>query len=114
MEKQPKHVLFSGYAKVPTGITASELYKVIGVVVIIDVESGEIVEADCTMATSLARRFVADALRGQNIKQGPETAIALIDQVYHGSAKKAIITVLRIIYDKYRSYGEGAGATISE
>lgn len=114
MERQGKRVLFSGYAKVPTGITASELYKVIGVVAVIDADSGEIVEADCTMATSLARRFVADALTGQSIQYGPEKAIAIIDQVYHGSAKKAIITALRIIYDKYRSYSEGTTATILE
>ncbi|VBB05999.1 Hypothetical protein LUCI_1210 [Lucifera butyrica] len=100
-------VLFSGYAKLPTGITASEMYKVIGLVVLIDVDSGEIVEADCTLATRVARDHVSTALVGNSIKNGPDYLIHLIDRIYQGSAKKAVITAIRIIYDKYRSYKEG-------
>lgn len=102
-----KLVLFSGYAKLPTGITASEMYKVIGIVVLIDVETGEIVEADCTLATSLARKHVSAALIGHSIKNGPDKVLRYIDVIYQGSAKKAVITAMRIIYDKYRSFKEG-------
>lgn len=100
-------ILFSGYAKLPTGITASEMYKVIGVVVLIDVEKEIIMEADCTLATRLANRHVSSALVGCTMKNGPDPLVRLVDQVYQGSAKKAIITALRIIYDKYRSYKDG-------
>ena len=57
-------VLFSGYAKLPVGITASEMYKVIGVILVVRVETGEIVEADCTLATTVARQYVASTLLG--------------------------------------------------
>lgn len=99
-------VLFSGYAKLPVGITASEMYKVIGVILVIRVETGEIIEADCTLATALARNYVAKALVGQSLKNGPDSALRIIDKIYQGSAKKAIMTSLRIIYDKYRSFME--------
>ena len=102
-----KRVLFSGYAKLPTGIIASEMYKVIGVIVVIDIDSGTIVEADCTLATQVARTHVSNALLGYNLKDGPEMLLKRIDQVYQGTAKKAILTAIRIIYDKYRSYVEG-------
>ena len=98
--------MFSGYAKLPLGITASELYKVIGVVVVIRVETGEIVEADCTLATDVARTFVSRTLIGQTLKHGPDAVLRVIDRLYQGSAKKAIMTSLRIIYDKYRNYVE--------
>lgn len=100
-------ILFSGYAKLPTGITASEMYKVIGVIVLIDMENELIVEADCTLATQLANKHVSSTLVGCTMKNGPEPLVRMIDQVYQGSAKKAIITALRIIYDKYRSYKDG-------
>ncbi|EGO62097.1 DUF3870 domain-containing protein [Acetonema longum] len=100
-------ILFSGYAKLPTGITASEMYKVIGVVVLIDVEKEIITEADCTLATKLANRHISSALIGCTMKDGPDPLVRLVDQIYQGSAKKAIITALRIIYDKYRSYKDG-------
>lgn len=97
-------VLFSGYAKLPIGITASEMYKVIGIILVIRVETGEILAADLTLATDVARKWVSSALIGQSLKNGPEGVLRIIDKVYQGSAKKAIMTALRIIYDKYRSY----------
>lgn len=107
MEKiQRKHILFSGYAKLPTGITASEIYKVIGVVLLIDEDTGNILEADCTLATAVARNHVSSILIGRSITN-PENLVRIVDTTYHGSAKKAIITAIRIIYDKYRSYKEG-------
>ncbi len=99
-------VLFSGYAKLPVGITASEMYKVIGIILVIRAETGEIMEADCTLATEVARRWVSSALVGQSLKNGPDAVLRIIDRVYQGSAKKAIMTSLRIIFDKYRSYME--------
>lgn len=97
-------VLFSGYAKLPVGITASEMYKVIGVIVVLRVETGEIVEADCTLATRVAREYVSRVLLGHSLKNGPDAVLRVIDKRYQGSAKKAIMTSLRIIYDKYRSF----------
>ncbi len=104
-------VLFSGYAKLPVGITASEMYKVIGVILVVRVETGEIVEADCTLATTVARQYVASTLLGSTIKNGPESVLRIIDKQYQGSAKKAIMTSLRIIYDKFRSFMEEQNAS---
>ena len=107
MEKtQGKQILFSGYAKLPTGITASEIYKVIGVVLLVDEDTGEIIQADCTLATAVARNHVSSILVGKQIAN-PDYLVRIVDTTYQGSAKKAIITAIRIIYDKYRSYKEG-------
>lgn len=103
---QYKRILFSGYAKLPAGITASEVYKVIGVVVTIDEDTETILEADCTLTTELARKHLSSILVGKSIAN-PESLVKVVDKTYQGSAKKAIITAIRIIYDKYRSYKEG-------
>lgn len=103
---QGKRILFSGYAKLPTGITASEIYKVVGLVLVIDEDTGNILEADCTLATAAARNHVTAILHGKTIVN-PDSLVRVVDATYHGSAKKAIITAIRIIYDKYRSYKEG-------
>ncbi|MBP2635899.1 MAG: hypothetical protein H6Q72_1806 [Firmicutes bacterium] len=106
MENQSKRILFSGYAKLPTGITASEIYKVIGVVISVDEDTALIMEADCTLATAVARNHVSSILIGKSINN-PDQLVRIVDKTYQGSAKKAIITAIRIIYDKYRSYKEG-------
>ena len=100
----PNLILFSGYAKLPTGITAGELYKTIGVILIIDVKTGGIVDADCTLATELASKHIARALTDHNINEGPEILGKIVDRIYQGGAKKAIITAIKIIYDKYRNF----------
>jgi hypothetical protein len=99
-------VLFSGYAKLPIGITAGELYKVVGVVVTVDMHSGKIVEADCTLATELARIHISRALIGHCLDEGAERLAEIVEHIYQGNAKKSIITAIRIIFDKYRSYKE--------
>ena len=48
---QRSSVIFSAYAKLPAGITAYEVHKVIGVVVEIDMHTGRILQAECTLAT---------------------------------------------------------------
>lgn len=101
---QSNIVLFSGYAKLPSGTASSEVYGVMALVVLIDVQTGIIVEADCTLSTRMAEGFVAHLLVGKEIDNGPEEIIALINAVYQGSAKKVIITALRIIADRYLAF----------
>lgn len=107
-EQKNNMILFTGYAKLPSNITAGELYKVVGVVVVVDMVRDVITEVDCTLATELARRYASEAMLGYDLKNGIEPLLHYIDQIYQGSAKKAIITALRVIYDKYRSYKEGS------
>jgi hypothetical protein len=97
-------VLFSGYAKLLTGITAAGLKGVIGIVIVVDMETESIIEADCTLAAQAARRHVAELLGGQSLKNGPEPLVRLIDRAYQGSAKRAIIAALRNSCEKYHSY----------
>ena len=103
-EQSNERVLFSGYAKLPVGITAAEMYKVIGVIVVVDMKSGLIVKADCTLATELARQYIAQCLIGYNLSNGHEELQNILERQYQGSAKKAVATAMRIIYDKYRSF----------
>ncbi len=107
-----QQILFSGYAKLPTGITASEISSVVGVMAVIDVEKGIIIEADCTLATELARRHVAEAIGGYSLQDGIEPLVQVIERIYQGNAKRAIITALRIIHDKYRSFLEDQFAAL--
>lgn len=109
-EQSNERVLFSGYAKLPVGITAAEMYKVIGVIVVVDMKSGLIVKADCTLATELARQYIAQCLIGYNLSNGHEE----LQNQYQGSAKKAVATAMRIIYDKYRSFKNGESAEGSD
>lgn len=107
-------VLFSAYAQLPSGTVSSEIYGVMALVVLIEMESGTIVDAECTLSTPLSQKFVAELLRGKSLRQSPKALTDLIGEVYQGNAKKAIITALRIIFDKYTAYASGSNTKKSQ
>ncbi|MBC7082564.1 MAG: DUF3870 domain-containing protein [Firmicutes bacterium] len=96
-------MFFGGYAKLPTGITAEELYKVVGVGLEIDPATGEIVDADCTLATATAKKVFRQIITGRRINADMEAIVGDLRAYYHGAAQKALITALRAIREKYRA-----------
>jgi len=107
MKPSFRETLFvTGYAKLPAGITAAELFKVVGLGLEVDAEHGGVLAAECTLATEVGRRFVARLLVGKSIDTDLAAMVRSIEGQYLGSAQKAIVTALRICHDKYRAHRE--------
>lgn len=87
-------VFLTGYAKLPEGITARELYGVIALAITVDKNTAEILDAEPTLSTYLGRTFVKDLLVGEKITD-LNTIESKIQKHYFGSAKKAILTTLK-------------------
>ena len=105
-------LFFSGYAKLPAGITACEIYKVVGIGVEVD-DLGNILDAECTLATDVGRRFFRQLVLGKNLDSGLSGIIQSVEKRYHGNAQKAIISTLKMIQEKYRVC-KGNKASIEE
>lgn len=86
-------IFISGYAKLPSNITASKLYEVIAVGLIVNKEDGTIIDSDCSLATSMAIDYVKGILKGENINKF-EQIEKKINNHYYGSAKKSLISAL--------------------
>ncbi len=97
-------VLLSGYAKLPTNITAEMVYEVLAVAVLFDRRSGIILEAEASMVTNIARKFIAELLVGYNLNDGPDELMEDFETYYHGNAKRALETAIRMIFSKYQEY----------
>ena len=93
-------IFITGYAKLPQGITATELYTVIAVGMLVDYDTGIINDIDCTLATDMAKQFVKRLVVGKTIYD-LDTLETLFNEKYHGSAKKALLSAFRIINEKY-------------
>jgi len=94
-------VFVTGYAKLPKGITAAELYSIIAVGMLVDRDTGVINEVDCTLATVIGKNVVKSLVIGQNIND--LVAIeAQFNRQYYGSAKKALISAIRTCNEKFR------------
>ena len=107
MSKERENTIFlTGYAKLPTAITAEKLYQVIAIGVEVDPNTGIIIDADCTLATELGRNFFKKVTVGHNLETGDEALIKEFERRYHGSARKAVITALKLVHEKWLSYKE--------
>ena len=94
-------IFISGYAKLPNGTTAEELYKVVAVGVIVDKYSGRIIDADCSLVTSVAKEHVRKLLVGKDLNDLQSLEKALSD-AYFGSAKKALISSVKKCHEKFK------------
>ena len=101
-----KSVFLTGYAKLPASITAEKLYAVIAVGVEVDPDTGVILESDCTLATQVGKDFFRKLTKGYCLNNGLEDLIQEFETRYYGSARKAIITALRIMYDRWLTFKE--------
>ena len=102
IERFADDIFVTGYAKLPSNITATKMYEVIAVGLLIKTYTGEIIEAECTLSTSLANRVVAGILIGKNIREMDDIEHEL-DVTYFGSAKKAIKTAVQNCKKKFES-----------
>lgn len=94
-------LLFTGYAKLPAAITAEKLFEEVGIAVEVDPQTSEIIDADCTLATRVAREFFRKQLVGYQMNAGIDPLIKKLDRQYHGSARKALVTALKSMFDRY-------------
>jgi len=98
---EPYEIFITGYAKLPQGITATELYKVIVVGLIVDKHSGIILDVDCSLVTRAAKEFIKELVVGKNIMDYDEIQNAF-KYKYYGSAKKALISAMKTCHEKYK------------
>lgn len=101
---QNETVFFTGYARLPAGITASKVSDVVGVGVEIELGTGKIVNAECTLATVLARDFFRRLVVDHSLDANFQIVVEVIERRYHGSAQKALVTALKTILEKYQSF----------
>ena len=103
-------LFFTGYAKLPAGITATEMFRVVGIGLEVEARTGEIIAADCTLVTEVGRRFFANLVEGRRLDEDFAILVNEVERRYYGNAQKAIITALKIAREKFRAYRESPDA----
>ncbi|MBN2795787.1 MAG: DUF3870 domain-containing protein [Clostridia bacterium] len=95
-------VYFISYARLSQSIPAGKLLDVVGVGLIINYHTGEIVDTSCTLITEEAKRFLKSVIVGFNLHHEPiEHLIKRITDRYHGMSQKAICVAVQGAYDRY-------------
>lgn len=106
-------IFITGYARLPQGITAAEMYKVVGLGLTIAKNSGIILDADCSLANESGEVILREILMGHDLED-IERLVAKIERNYLGHAKKAIIAALYSAYETYKKYKENGYVDTNE
>jgi hypothetical protein len=97
---EERDILITGYAKLPQGITATELYTIVAVGLVVNRDTGEIINSDCSLVTQVARDFVRMLVQGKSLKH-IEDIEAVFNARYFGSARKALLCALHSCVGKF-------------
>ncbi len=94
-------VLITGYAKHSQGLPGSELYDTIALGLLIDSDSGKILDVDCSLVTQIARDFVKRLVIDKNLNE-IDTIEEAFNTRYYGAARKALILATRTCSEEFR------------
>ncbi len=93
-------IFITGYSKVPSGITISEMYSIIVVSMTVNPKSHKILDADCSLVTKLSRDYVKTILVGEDLKDF-KSIEEKFKTHYFGSAKKALMSASQKCHSRY-------------
>lgn len=99
-----KTVFIAGYARLPAGMAAQNMYDTLTITAEIDKKYGVIVSASCTLATKHGREYVERLLKGHSLQDGIDEILLHVKEHYLGKANNALQSAIKDLYKQYESY----------
>jgi hypothetical protein len=98
------YAIFSGHAKLPTGIATYELLKIISCAIIVELETGVVKDASFTAISPMTGSFISSLLIGWCIHDGIHIIEERFDKHCHLSSKKAFLKAVELATNKYKLF----------
>ena len=99
-----KTIICTGYARLPEGMAAKNLYGVMGIGFEIDAETDCILNVSSTFITSMCSDFFQTIFEGHNLNEGLENQIKEFEGRYFAIGKKAVTVAIRDAYNQFLIY----------
>lgn len=106
---QPGTVLFVGNGRLPSASSISAVHGEVSIsfAMVVDVESGRIVDVAVTFRTDIVTAFIRSMLIGRCLDTEYEDIFNDLKTRVQGIANKAIVSAFRGAYERYRDYKIG-------
>lgn len=88
-------VLVSGYARLPDAVASHSQFDRIGVVLVVELETGVIIAAEPTLLTTLAKDFFRALTEGADVYSDAAAVLERIGNHYQGGTGPALITAFK-------------------
>ncbi|MBA4536366.1 DUF3870 domain-containing protein [Bacillus aquiflavi] len=97
----PHTIYIIGDAKAPNNNPITQKFNAFFIGLVVDLNNGKIVDADCSSTIELTSQFVRSLLINEHI-QNAETIIHKIETRYFGSSQKGLIVAYKDALKKYQ------------
>lgn len=94
-------VLTAGFAQFPKGTSVYETQRVIACILVIDVKTETIIEANFTFISETTNKFMSGILVGKKINKGIDPIIKEMEKKILIPGKKAVIQSVITAYKNY-------------
>lgn len=94
-------IFIAGHSRLPSGMAAQNMYETLTITAEVDKKYGVIVSASCTLATSHARQFIEQILRGYSLQEGIDYPVQKVRSHYLGKASSAIESALKDLQKQF-------------
>lgn len=99
-----KTIFIAGYARLPSGMAAQNVYDTLTITAEVDKKYGVIVSTSSTLATKHGRQYVERLLRGHSLQDGVEDLVEHTKNHYLGKAGNAIQSAIQDLSKQYEQY----------
>jgi hypothetical protein len=104
MKKKFTTAYFCGYSKMPSNVTASEVYGSLTLGLKVNLQTEVIEETSVTLLSELAKSMINEYFVGKKINQDYDEIIAEINARHQGGVRKALIKAYSDIRRNFVEY----------
>ncbi len=101
VQYEPGTIFVTGVAKVAKDDPIASSYQVFFVSLVVDHDTGVIVDATCNTARDMTKDFIRSILVGGNLVSGLEEISAQIRQRFFGLAQKPLLVALKDAHNRF-------------
>ena len=101
LEYPDNTVFVTGVAKLSKDDPIASMYEVFFLSLVVDRDSGIIVDATCNTAREMTKDFIRSLLVRRNLADGVDGMVAEIRRRFFGLAQKALIVALKDAHNHY-------------
>ena len=101
MEYGPNTVFITGVAKVSKDDPIASSYNVFFVSLVVERESGLVVDATCNTARDMTKDFIRSILVGGNLLTGLDEMTAQLRLRFFGMVRKSLLAALKDAHNRY-------------
>jgi hypothetical protein len=96
--------IFTGHAKLPSGIALFESLKIVSCALIVHLKTGKVINASFTTLSPMTGSYISYLVIGWSFNDGIEKLSTRFDKHCHISSKKAFLKAVEVAGTKYRDF----------